>query len=98
MKKATKFTVQLLTGATLTLLSTLALADDGARSTGANPPLYGDTADIPAHDPSVRRPQETTQTEVTVRQEASGPEIAPGAKRDALVPIPADNDGRIDPQ
>lgn len=86
-----------LCGLALALGSGPALADD-LRSTPSDTPVYGDSADIPAHDPAVNRPQTTEQDNVSVRQEPSGPDVGPGAERDSLVPIPDDNDGRIDPQ
>lgn len=80
-----------------TLLAGGALAADERRPVDAAP-AYGDSADIPASDPAVRRPQSVEEDSVNVRQEPSGPDIGPGAERDSLVPLPEDNDGRIDPQ
>lgn len=89
----------LLSGVTaLTLAAGPALADDAQRNTAPDQPVYSDSADIPAHDPSVRRPQTTDETDLHLRQAPSGPDESPGAERDSLVPIPADNDGTIDPQ
>lgn len=82
----------------LTLTAGPALADDAQPDTAPGQPVYGDSADIPAHDPSVRRPQTTDETDLHLRQAPSGPDESPGAERGSLVPIPEDNDGIIDPQ
>ncbi|MGE3772690.1 MAG: hypothetical protein AB7I32_07170 [Gammaproteobacteria bacterium] len=85
-----------LCGVCLAMATTFVHADDHRHATDA--PSYGDSADIPASDPAVNRPQTTEQDNLNVRQAPSGPDIGPGAERDSLVPIPDDNDGRIDPQ
>lgn len=89
-------TTTTLCGVCLLLAAGLAQAED--RPPVSASPGYGDGADISASDPAVNRPQTTEQDSLNVRQEPSGPDIGPGAERDSLVPIPDDNDGRIDPQ
>jgi len=66
-------------------------------------PRYDDSADIPTSDPALRppqptEPQDTEQQDFNLRQEPSVPTSDPGSERDSLVPIPDDNNGRIDPQ
>lgn len=86
----------MLCGGALLLSIGLVQADDTRPADTT--PVYGDGADLPANDPVLKRPQTADHDHVDVRQGPSGPDIGPGAERDSLVPIPEDNDGRIDPQ
>lgn len=103
MSRTVRHSLKLLLGTfaitSLLLASAVLVAEEGRRDANPAAPVYGDSADIPAHDPSVNRPEATRYDEdMNVRQEPSGPDIAPGAERGSLVPIPSDNDGVIDPQ